>query len=169
MGGKIRDKKTIFHNSIFCAWKIRKDIILEHFKQTFSNTVENLITPVKRIALVAKTFLFAQYKENLQQERWSKTDGRKQDRNIFMARGGQKEIQFVPFSPFPFQVKWGEFSRFKVGKKIGSPEEEKKVLLLRNMPKRDCISPRHCSYYPQNGEGKCMSHRHLLTAKNMED
>ena len=135
--------------------------------------MENLITPVKRIVLVAKLFYSHNIKKICNRSVEAKLMEENKIETFSRREEAKKEIQFVPFSPFPFQVKWGEFSRFKVGKKIGSPEEEKKVLLLRNMPKRDCISPlpprRHCSYYPQNGEGKCMSHRHLLTAKNMED
>ena len=98
--------------------------------------MENLITPVKRIALVAKLF----YSHNIKKICNRSVEAKLMEENkieTFSTREeAKKEIQFVPFSPFPFQVKWGEFSRFKVGKKIGSPEEEKKVLLLRNMPKK---------------------------------
>ena len=95
MGGKIRDKKTIFHNSILCwGCKIREKTLLVFFSFLTTPAEKNcclsqpmpFCNPLLLLQQISfevadkkaccKTFI-RQIKRNLQQERWSETDGRK--------------------------------------------------------------------------------------------
>ena len=94
MGGKIRDKKTIFHNSILCwGCKIREKTLLVFFSFLTTPAEKNcclsqpmpFCNPLLLLQQISfevadkkaccKTFI-RQIKRNLQQERWSETDGR---------------------------------------------------------------------------------------------
>ena len=55
---------------------------------------------------------------------------------------------------------WREMGQIFEVKWLRKLDLLRKKVLLQNMPKRDCISAKEWG-------GKCMSHRHLLTAKNM--
>lgn len=181
MGGKIRDKKTIFHNSILCwGCKIREETLLVFFSflttpaekkncclsqpMPFCNPLLLLLQISFEVAdkkACCKTFI-RQIKRNLQQERWSETDGRKVRKQDWKSIYLNFTISLVDFfldsvaNNFIFKGNganfWGKVALRKLDLL------RKKV--LQNMPKRDCISPKEWG-------GKCMSHRHLLTAKNM--
>lgn len=147
MGGKIRDKKTIFHNSILCwGCKIREKTLLVFFSFLTTPAEKNcclsqpmpFCNPLLLLQQISfevadkkaccKTFI-RQIKRNLQQERWSETDGRKVRKQDWKSIYLNFTISLVDFfldsvaNNFIFKGNGANFWG-KVAKKIGSLEEE---------------------------------------------